>query len=159
NDEYHVPVPLPDIWAEYKRLKTEEGWTQECIAQAKGVGEADVSDRLRFAALPAQVQDAFFETAVLKERHARELLKVSNFELSPWLTRDEVLCEIVATVLDKTRGASVEKVPTAGVFRKYVRAYNDLVTEAQKAIDSFLKPFHTVEGHLYNPRCSFLGTL
>ena len=29
NDEYHEPVGIVDVWAEYYRLNKEEGWTQE----------------------------------------------------------------------------------------------------------------------------------
>ena len=36
NDEYHEPVNVVDIWAEYHRLSKEEGWTQKGkIAEVK----------------------------------------------------------------------------------------------------------------------------
>jgi len=41
-------VPIVDIWAEYARLRDEEGWTQKQIANAKGVSRSVVGDRLRF---------------------------------------------------------------------------------------------------------------
>jgi hypothetical protein len=116
NDEYHVPVPLPDIWAEYQRLSNEEEWTQERISKAKGVAEGAVSERIRFAWLPSKILDTFLKHEFLKEVHARELLKLSNFEdFDPWLTRDQALEEIVAAVLVQDRG------PTAGIPPTYTQ--------------------------------------
>jgi hypothetical protein len=107
NDEYHVPVPLPDIWAEYRRLSVEEGWTQRQIAKAKGVQQSLVAERLAYAMFPQQVLAAMIEHPFLKESHAAELIKLSKFDhFGPWLTRDQALEEIVETVLDKHRGSS-----------------------------------------------------
>jgi len=90
-----VPVPLPDVWAEYKRLNDEEGWPQRRIAQAKEVALGLVNARLAFASFPLDVLAAF-NHCLLKEDHARELDKCSKFEhLTPWLTRDQALTEIV----------------------------------------------------------------
>ena len=47
NDEYHTPVSIIDIWAEYARLRDEEKWTQERIAQVKRVTQQMVSLRLK----------------------------------------------------------------------------------------------------------------
>jgi len=66
NDEYHVPVPLLDIWAEYRRLSVEEGWTQRQIAKAKGVQQSLVAERLAYAMFPQQVLAAMIEH---KPRH------------------------------------------------------------------------------------------
>lgn len=107
NDEYHAPVPLPDVWAEYKRLHEGEGWTQQQIAQAKGVTQSSVSVYLRFAAFPKPVLNAFIKHAVLKEEHARELLKLSKFDnFAPWLTPAEqrvtvTLCPPTSAMADR----------------------------------------------------------
>jgi hypothetical protein len=45
NDEYHKPVPIVDVWAEYARLG-ELGWTQERIAKAKDIDRTMVSRRV-----------------------------------------------------------------------------------------------------------------
>jgi hypothetical protein len=42
NDEYHTPVPLPEVWNSYKRLSEQPAdeygkWTQDRIGEAKGV--------------------------------------------------------------------------------------------------------------------------
>jgi hypothetical protein len=115
NDEYHVPVPLPDAWGEYRRLSEQEGWSQEKIADAKRVDQATVSRRLRFASFPPKIQHTFMKHDFLKEVHAGELLKLCNFHhLEPWLDQGLVLCEIVETVLEKHRGGSAEKALPAG---------------------------------------------
>lgn len=48
NDEYHQPVRPMDVWAEYARLRDEEGWTQQQIAETKGVSQPRVSARLQY---------------------------------------------------------------------------------------------------------------
>jgi site-specific DNA-methyltransferase (adenine-specific) len=166
NDEYHVPVPLPDIWAEYQRLKDKEGWTQEVIAKAKHTDQSVVSDRIKYATFPSEVLGAFMETPVLKETHAAELAKLWNFHKSKawipfrsWLTRDQALEEIVATVLDKHRGSSAEKAPTATVFRTHVKTYNEMVEEANKALATFPAAFKTLAGTQHNPATAFLAQL
>jgi ParB/RepB/Spo0J family partition protein len=141
NDEYHVPVPLPDIWAEYQRLNDEEGWTQEQIGKAKGVGQASVSRRLKYAAFPQPLQDAFIQHGFLTELHAEELTKLSKLDMPPWLTRNQALTEIVATVLDKHRGSSAGKAPTATVFRTHVEDYNAMITLVTEARAQMPAPF------------------
>jgi DNA modification methylase/ParB-like chromosome segregation protein Spo0J len=159
NDEYHVPVPLPDVWAAYQRLSEKEGWSQRRIAHAKGVALGLVNARLAFARFPAPVLEAFNQP-ILKEDHARELEQCSKFErFEPWLTRHQVLCEIVATVLEKHRGSSAAKAPTATVFRKYVETYNQLGEGAQKALALFPAPFPTLDGPPHDPGATFLETL
>lgn len=47
DDEYHTPVPNIRVWAEYARLRDEEGWEQQQIADAKTKGIVSrVSERL-----------------------------------------------------------------------------------------------------------------
>jgi hypothetical protein len=158
NDEYHVPVPLPDIWAEYRRLKEKERWTGRRIAAAKQKPEGLVSERLQYALFPLLVRTAFFKNAFLNEGHARELLKVSKFEAwTPWITRDQVMSEIVEQVLEKHRGGSQNLVPTATVFGKAVTTYNGMITEAQQALAAF--PEKTEDEEPLHPRRLFLEAL
>lgn len=77
NDEYHEEVPIVDIWAEYARLRDEEGWTQKGIAEVKNVTQAMVSYRLRLnRKLPGTIKD-FITQGELAETHCREILKLS----------------------------------------------------------------------------------
>jgi len=105
NDEYHVPVPLPDIWGEYKRLNKQEKWTQQQIAKTKGVNQATVALRQKYADFPNEVIDTFIKNEFLKESHALELSKLLNFNnLTPWFTRDDALIEILTAVLKNHHG-------------------------------------------------------
>lgn len=52
NDEYHQPVLVTDVWAEYARLYEEEGWMQDKITEVKGVSQKTVSLRLKLHRLP-----------------------------------------------------------------------------------------------------------
>jgi hypothetical protein len=138
NDEYHVPVPLPDIWKEYHRLNKRERWTQEKIAEVKRVGEGPVSERIGFAQFPPSVLGMFLERDFLLEVHARELLKSSKFEdLPPWLTRAQALIEIMENIFRNHRGASQGIAPATSIFTKEVTAYNAMISEAQKALAHF----------------------
>jgi len=109
-----VPVPLPDVWAEYKRLKENEGWLGTQIAKAKGKNEGIVTMRLKYAAFPEKVIDLFFKHNFLGETHAYELTKVLNFkDMDLWLTRDQALTEILDDVLKTHRGGSEGKATAA----------------------------------------------
>jgi predicted metal-dependent hydrolase len=104
NDEYHVPVPLPDVWAEYARLQEQEGWAQEKIAEAKGVVQAAVSERIRFAGLPLKIQHTFIKHDFLKEcafnhnmaKEARIWLKTEKTRI--WLKNHARVDPSVSTV-------------------------------------------------------------
>jgi ParB-like chromosome segregation protein Spo0J/N6-adenosine-specific RNA methylase IME4 len=163
NDEYHVPVPLPDVWTEYRRLHSQEKWSQREIATAKGVALGLVNARIAFAGFPAEVLDVFNQ-GLLKEDHARELDKCSKFEhLTPWLTREQVLTEILHTpketgILDKHRGSTAGVPPTAHVFATAVKTWNGMLKTAEDAIKGFPA---TVDdnGKAYVPRTAFLTLL
>ena len=68
NDEYHTPVPLPEVWASYQRLDDERDaqgkrvWTQERIAAAKGVDRMTVQRRLVYANFPERSYELLRKT-------------------------------------------------------------------------------------------------
>ena len=71
------------------------GWTQERIAEAKGVSQSFVAMRLQLAELPESVLAQFVKNDCLKEGHALEIVKLSNFDnLSPWLTAEQAMLEV-----------------------------------------------------------------
>jgi 16S rRNA G966 N2-methylase RsmD len=131
NDEYHAPVSIVDVWADYKRLR-DAGWEQERIATAKGVDQAQVARRLAYAAFPQAVTREFMKNDSLKESYAGEINRLCNFHNPPWLTRDDLMLEIVTTVV-KDNGKNV----TAKDFAKAVSAANELVKYAAGVADSF----------------------
>lgn len=75
-DSYHTPVKPMDVWAEYARLRDDEGWTQQRIAEAKGVSKSIVSERIGWhEGLPDNVKSLIGseESSVtpLTEQHLR----------------------------------------------------------------------------------------
>jgi len=110
--------------------------------------------------LPPKVELLFMKNDFLKEAHAAELLRLCNFHtLEPWLEMGGALCDIVPEVVDRHRGTSAGKAPTASVFRKYVDAYNTMVAEAEGFLTRFPKPFVDALGKVYDPRRNFLDSL
>ncbi len=101
NDEYHVKVPIVDVWMEYKRLADmppdDNGkWTQERIANAKGVSRQLVGFRLGWADLPTAIINFFAKNENLKEGYAAEITKLLDFSiLSPWLSTETGMLEII----------------------------------------------------------------
>jgi ParB-like chromosome segregation protein Spo0J len=121
NDEYHRPVPLVDVWMDYKRLADMWGKGHgQRIAKAKGVSPGIVSERLQYALWSVALHE-IFKSQTLTEAHARELLRLSNFEdfgtndflreghareiqelvqctnLTPWLDRGTCHCFVAYT--------------------------------------------------------------
>lgn len=97
NDEYHLPVSPVDVWAEYARLKEEEGWIQERIAQAKRTSQSIVSDRLRLfqlcVAYPAVAK--FITERKIKEANLRQILRLSlSDNLGGWLLQEQAWFEL-----------------------------------------------------------------
>ena len=74
NDEYHEEVSIVDTWMSYLAL-ARDGWTQQRIADAKGVSQKSVSNYIRCANLPKSILD-FSNRELINERHAIELLNL-----------------------------------------------------------------------------------
>ncbi len=137
NDEYHSPVPLPDVWAECWRLNREEKWTQQRIAEAKGWSQQVVSKRLRFfetEAIRQPVLDGLFD-----EGHADEILGVysTSSELARWLTTEQAQAELVAEVQGKHRGSSTGVKPTVAVVREAAKRWKGFIEAAESALKTF----------------------
>lgn len=127
NDEYHSPVSVVDVWMDYKRL-ADAGWTQQRIADAKGVNRAQVAMRLQYAEFPQSVVAAFVKNDFLKEGHVAEIRQLLNFNnLSPWRTFESVALLVIDDVLDKVR----VKAPTALQFKQEVERQNAITELAQ----------------------------
>lgn len=132
NDEYHAPVSVVDVWMDYKRL-ADAGWTQQRIAEAKGVSRETVKFRLMYASLPHRIVSAFGKSDVLKESHAAELCKLVNFtNLEEWRTFESVALKVIDTVLDRVG----VKGPTAKQFKDEVERQNEITKMAQSIYES-----------------------
>lgn len=94
-------MPIVDVWLEYKRLY--ELWgNQQRVADAKGVNQATVALRLQFASFPQAILNSFITNDFLKEGHAREIRQLLHCNnLSPWLTRDAAMLEVLQSVIAK----------------------------------------------------------
>lgn len=146
NDEYHLPVSVVDVWMDYKRL-ADMGWTQDRIAEAKGVSQSTVKYRLKYAAFQNLALAAFSTNENLKEGHARELdglVHCTNF--TPWLDRETAMVEVVESVLAKT------KTPTAKHFADAVATINELIDYAQDMLTDFESvTLHEIAGDKATP--------
>ncbi len=106
NDEYHTKVPIVDVWLSYLAL-AEQGWTQERIANAKGVKQPVVAAYLQYAAQGEAVLQEFIKNDFLKDSHAAEICKLSNFyKFDAWLTREAAMLEVIESVLKKCTKAA-----------------------------------------------------
>jgi hypothetical protein len=95
---------------DYKRLyetwKAEathgkDGNVQDRIARAKGVSRQLVSFRLICSALPEKVIKQIARNDFLKEGHAAEIIKLpESGNLAPWYDRQEVMADVVSTVIE-----------------------------------------------------------
>ena len=132
NDEYHRPVPLVDVWMDYKRLADMWGKGHgQRIAKAKGVSPGIVSERLQYALWSVALHE-IFKSQTLTEAHARELLRLSNFEnLRPWFDRETAMLEVVNGVL-KDKGQRA----TAQDFKTKVTSYNAFIEYALTAANN-----------------------
>lgn len=107
NDEYHAPVNPVDIWASYAYLKESEGWTQEQIATAKGIGQALVSKRLKLNGLSDKIK-VFIHQDLINEAHLIEISQLFiNEYFADWLTTESAWEELAAkAVHDKGKNGS-----------------------------------------------------
>src|SRR5262249_26563198 len=89
----------------------EEHWTQERIAQAKGVDRSFVAKRLKLNELPTSVKQ-HVNQGLLSEAHLLEIMAVCvDSHLYPWLTTQQAWEELAAkAVYDKGKnGDSLRK--------------------------------------------------
>ena len=107
NDEYHVKVSVVDVWAEYARLRDEEGWTQERIAKAKGISRPLVANRLRFNdQLPDTIKSNVSQEQ-LTEGHLKEFMTLFLEEhFTHWLTTSGLWIDLAELAIDKKLSVS-----------------------------------------------------
>ena len=94
------------VWASYKAL-ADAGWTQQRIADAKGVSQTLAAFRLQLADLPHSVLNMFITNDSLNEGHAREIAKLLLCNnLRDWLNREAAMLEVIEKVLAKCTKAA-----------------------------------------------------
>lgn len=141
NDEYHKPVPITDMWAEYARLSTEEGWTQQQIADAKGVQRTLVTERIGWNKYPDDIKEVV-STGDLTERHLREVsgecLPVDI--LKPWANWEEWRLNLLREAAEDPKKWTSSRVKTHwDRFKETVKHANELVqTLPEEAADEYI---------------------
>lgn len=133
NDEYHLPVSPADVWAEYARLRDEEGWTVDRIAAAKCGGDTRlVYRRIKWDRMPPKIKRAVCD-GDLTEGH---LTAIGGLEcdvtLSAWLTTEAAWVELAeAVVRDRAKNGAKSVAAT----RADVAAWREFIAYAQAVHD------------------------
>jgi hypothetical protein len=139
SDEYHVPVPVVDVWAEYHRLRSDEKWELKRIAAAKGCDEPLVSRRCKWHSSLCKAARAAVCDGLFDEGHliAFDGVTCDVTSLRLWLTTERAQAELVEEVLGRHRGKTSDdekiKKPTVAVVRKAAARWKELIAAAEKA--------------------------
>lgn len=131
NDEYHQPISPVDVWAEYARLKDEEGWIQQRIADAKGLkSHVMVGYRLRLHGLSQHIK-GFVNQGLLTETHLIEITSLSiDLHFSPWLTTEEAWEELAEIAVG---GVRKDGKKSTRATAKDVEGWKKFIAEAERA--------------------------
>ena len=136
NDEYHVPVPITDVWAEYYHLNKDLGWTQEEVAKAYGVPRAMVSYRINLYELPDEVK-GFVSKNLITEAQLTELLPLSvNLHFRPWLTTDEVRLKCARELVKNCLPGIPKTVKASG---EYIDKWRTIIDESKRFYEGLEK--------------------
>jgi ParB-like chromosome segregation protein Spo0J len=171
NDEYHRPVGVLDVWAEYHRLWKEEGWTQQRIADAKGVQRDLVTRRCGWHEDLCEAARAAVCNGTFDEGHAKAVSEVCvtlhTDALSPWLTTTAAQTEFVAALLKSAKkkdgkpSVSVKDVRAAAQpWKDTIAAAQDGWTELAASDDAdddgkkYAERWQTAFVEVQGPRCS-----
>lgn len=128
NDDYHKPVPITDIWAEYNHLSIDLGWTQDKIAKVYDVTRAMVSFRINLHELPNEIKK-YVNQGLLTETQTIELLRLSiNLHFSEWLTTDEIRLRCARELIKN----SLPGIPkTVRASKEYIEKWKDIIEESE----------------------------
>ena len=106
DDEYHTEVPSVDVWENYAKLQ-DMGWTQQKIADVKGITQPLVGRRLKLHKdVPYNVKKIMCQ-GLIDEGHLVEIYELCvNTHLSPWLTTEDIRDEMVEKTITKIQKES-----------------------------------------------------
>lgn len=129
NDEYHTPVLITDLWAQYYHLNKVLGWTQEKIARAYNVTQQMVSFLINLHKLPDTIKD-FTNQDLITETQLIQILPLQiDLYFQPWLTTDEIRLKC-ARELVKYCLSGYPKSVTAS--REYIEKWKEIINESKK---------------------------
>lgn len=133
NDEYHRPVSIVDVWAEYARLAQEEGWTQEKIGRAKGVSQQMAAYRIKLNGLPESVK-RITNQGIVGET---QLLQIQTLQIdlyfADWLTTEQAWLEMVDLVASGVKSNGSKTVRALAVD---IAAWKAFITAAENTYES-----------------------
>ena len=164
NDEYHRPVPITDVWAEYARLYEEEGWTQEKIAQVKGLEDhSTVSYRLKLHRLPGRIK-VFVTQGLLSETHLRRIAQLClESHFAPWLTSEQAMLELAEkAVRDKQKNGekSVRALEAdVAVWKEWIAYAEKVYASLDQELTLYDLSKEPPEPYAYRPREEFVREL
>lgn len=133
NDGYHAPVSIVDVWAEYARLRDEEGWDQTRIGEVKNL-ERSVISRRQKAHTISDTCKQFVREGRLHESHVWviQALCVAT-RLAPWLTTQQAWEEVaVKTVAD----SGVYGTKSSRALQADVDVWQEFISYAEQVYDS-----------------------
>jgi ParB/RepB/Spo0J family partition protein len=106
NDEYHAPVPIVDVWANYAALQAQD-WTHQQIADVVNVSRSLVTERIKWHGLNENIKRIVYQ-GLLNEAHLRQITGLSiDRHFSSWLTTESAWEELAAkAVHDKGKNGS-----------------------------------------------------
>ena len=129
NDEYHTPVPITDLWAEYYHLNKDLGWTQEKIAMAYDITRQMVGFRINLHELPDKVKD-FTNQNLITETQLIQILPLQiDLHFQPWLTTDQIRLKC-ANELVKNCLPGFPK--TVRASQEHVEKWKAIINEAKR---------------------------
>ena len=136
SDEYHVPVPITDMWAEYYHLNKDLGWTQEKIARAYDVTQQMVSFRINLYKLPDKIKD-FTNRNLITESQLIQILPLQiDLYFSPWVNTNDVRLKCVEELV-KNCLPGIPKTVKASMG--YIDNWKSIIKEAETIYNNLKK--------------------
>jgi len=167
DDEYHTKVSSVDMWASYARLRDID-WTQERIAEAKGIAQNTVAWRLKLHDETSTKVKESIRQGLLDEGHLHEIFDLSvNGYLSPWLTTEEARQELIDKTISHISKNDSKSTKAVREDVSKIKALLDKVDEIYKSFEDPEKfyEFKETDGQItakettYDARKQFLTAL
>lgn len=129
NDEYHVPVPITDIWAEYYHLNKDLGWTQEEIAYAYDITRQMVGFRINLHELPNEVKKYANQNLITETQLIQILPLQIDLHFQEWLTTDQIRMKCSKELI-KNCLPGIPK--TVKASKEYIEKWKAIINEAKR---------------------------
>ena len=92
---------MVDVWAEYARLRDEEGWIQEKIAKAKGATQKWVSERLKYHdKMPEEIKEIMRQEKITEGHLEKISILCVDAYFHAWLTTEQLWIDLAELAID-----------------------------------------------------------